>query len=347
MSTSTLAISQEMTENEVWSYLKRTLESMGLFVPQTKRFIATTVVVVSVALAGFIAAPQISNVWLLLAVAFGEGICSTQIALLSHDLGHRQVFDDRKRTSYILHLVYGNFFLAFSNSWWVDKHDRHHANPNHLEKDPDVQIAFIAFRAEQAIGRSKWLRPLMKTQALVFPLVLCLQAVNARWSSITYLFKDRPKDKWLQLSIILVHVIIYAVFLVHFLGGQNALFFALVHQGIFGLYNSAVFAPNHKLAEFLKAGHAYGVIRKQVLTSTNVTGGSVIDAGMGGLNYQIEHHLFPKLPRWNLAKAHAVIEPALRQYGIEYQQDNIFRSWLGIEGKLFRESRRIGKDKAA
>lgn len=347
MESSTLAISQEMSENEVWSYLKRTLESMGLFVPQTKRFIATTVVVVTIALAGFIAAPQVSSLWLLLGIAFVEAVCSTQIALLSHDLGHRQVFDDRKRTSYILHLVYGNFLLAFSNSWWVDKHDRHHANPNHLEKDPDVHIFFIAFRAEQAVGRNKWLRPLMKAQVLVFPLVLCLQAVNARGSSITFLFKNQPKDKWLQGAIILIHLALYAGFLVHFLGGWHGFFFALAHQGIFGLYNSAVFAPNHKRAEFLKAGHGYGVIRKQVLTSTNVTGGSIIDAVMGGLNFQIEHHLFPKLPRWNLAKAHAVIEPALRQYGIEYQQDNIFRSWLGIEGTLLRESRLIGKDKAA
>ena len=347
MSTSTLVISQEMTENEVWSYLKRTLESMGLFVPQTKRFIATTVVVVTIALTGFIAAPQVSTLWMLLGIAFGEAICSTQIALLSHDLGHRQVFDDRKRTSYILHLVYGNFLLAFSNSWWVDKHDRHHANPNHLEKDPDVHIFFIAFRAEQAIGRSRCLRPLMKAQAVVFPLVLCLQAVNARWSSITYLFKDHPKDKWLQLVIIMIHLTLYVAFLAFVLGGWHGVLFGLVHQGVFGLYNSAVFAPNHKRAEFLKSGHVYGVIRKQVLTSTNVTGGPIIDAGMGGLNYQIEHHLFPKLPRWNLAKAHAVIEPALRQYGIVYQQDNIFRSWLGIEGTLFRESRLIGKDKAA
>lgn len=331
-----------MSENQIWSHLRVTLTQMGLFVPQTKRFIMTSVVVVALGLAGFLVAPQVSSLWLLLGIAVFEGFVSTQIALLSHDLGHRQVFNDRKRTIYLLHLMYGNFLLAFSNTWWIDKHDRHHANPNHLEKDPDVRISFIAFRAEQAIGKYKWLRLLMRLQVVVFPLVLSLQALNARFSSIRYLFSDRPKDQWLQLGVIAVHVSCYIAFLVY-LGGWYGLLFGVVHQGVFGLYNSSVFAPNHKGAEYLNEGHTYGVIRKQVLTSRNVTGGGFIDMWMGGLNFQIEHHLFPTLPRWNLAKAHLVIEPFLREHGIVYEQESLLGSWWIIEKSLLRESRRIGR----
>ena len=57
------------------------------------------------------------------------------------------------------------------------------------------------------------------------------------------------------------------------------------------------FAPNHKGMPVLSAGHTLDFLRKQVLTSRNIRGGWFVDILLGGLNYQIEHHLFPSMPR--------------------------------------------------
>ena len=60
---------------------------------------------------------------------------------------------------------------------------------------------------------------------------------------------------------------------------------------------------------------------RQVLTSRNVRGGRVVDFALGGLNYQIEHHLFPSMPRPELAHAQRVVPPVLRAARRELRGD--------------------------
>lgn len=43
------------------------------------------------------------------------------------------------------------------------------------------------------------------------------------------------------------------------------------------------------------------------MMSRNVRGGRLFDTAMGGLNYQIEHHLFPSMPLPHLRKAAPII----------------------------------------
>ena len=73
-----------------------------------------------------------------------------------------------------------------------------------------------------------------------------------------------------------------------------------MHQAVFGLYMGCSFAPNHKGMPIIEPDEKLDYLRRQVLTSRNVRGGWFIDQLLGGLNYQIEHHLFPSMPRANL-----------------------------------------------
>ena len=95
------------------------------------------------------------------------------------------------------------------------------------------------------------------------------------------------------------------VFLV--LSPVKAVVFILVQQGLFGLYLGCSFAPNHKGMPILDAADRSDFLRRQVLTSRNVRGGWLTDFALGGLNYQIEHHLFPSMPRPNLRRSQALI----------------------------------------
>jgi fatty acid desaturase len=91
------------------------------------------------------------------------------------------------------------------------------------------------------------------------------------------------------------------VFLV--LSPGKAVVFLLVHQGLWGVYMGLAFAPNHKGMPTTTGEHSWDFLRKQVLTSRNVRGGRWVDTALGGLNYQIEHHLFPSMPRPSLRRA--------------------------------------------
>ena len=81
----------------------------------------------------------------------------------------------------------------------------------------------------------------------------------------------------------------------------------MVQQGLFGLYLGCSFAPNHKGMPTLTEADRLDFLRRQVLTSRNVRGGCLVDFVLGGLNYQIEHHLFPSMPRPNLRHAQPIV----------------------------------------
>jgi fatty acid desaturase len=68
-------------------------------------------------------------------------------------------------------------------------------------------------------------------------------------------------------------------------------------------------------------------LRRQVLTSRNVRGGPLVDFALGGLNYQIEHHLFPSMPRPNLRRAQALIRAFCHEHGIPYCETSLVRSY--------------------
>ena len=78
----------------------------------------------------------------------------------------------------------------------------------------------------------------------------------------------------------------------------------------------------------LDAGDQSDFLRRQVLTSRNVRGGRLVDFALGGLNYQIEHHLFPSMPRPNLRRSQALIEAFCRQSDVTYSQSSLVGSYV-------------------
>ena len=116
-----------------------------------------------------------------------------------------------------------------------------------------------------------------------------------------------------------------AVFLV--LSVPQAIVFILVNQALFGLYLGSSFAPNHKGMPILTEADDLDYLRRQVLTSRNVRGGPLLDAVLGGLNYQIEHHLFPSMPRPNLRHAQPLIRQFCTEHDIAYHETTLIQSW--------------------
>jgi fatty acid desaturase len=107
----------------------------------------------------------------------------------------------------------------------------------------------------------------------------------------------------------------------------QALAFMAVHQGLFGVYLGCAFAPNHKGMPTLTAEDDLDHLRRQVITSRNVSGGPVVDVALGGLNYQIEHHLFPSMPTPNLAKAKPIVEAYCAEIGVPYCETGLLASY--------------------
>jgi fatty acid desaturase len=118
---------------------------------------------------------------------------------------------------------------------------------------------------------------------------------------------------------------VYFTVLFLVLSPLQALAFIVVHQALFGVYLGMTFAPNHKGMPHPTGDEDY--LRKQVLTSRNVKGGRLVDVALGGLNYQIEHHLFPAMPSPNLRKAQEVVQSYCAEIGVSYEQTGLIESY--------------------
>jgi fatty acid desaturase len=118
------------------------------------------------------------------------------------------------------------------------------------------------------------------------------------------------------------------VFLV--LSPVQAVAFLLIHQGLFGIYLGCSFAPNHKGMPVLSEDKKLDFLRRQVITARNIRGGWFTDFALGGLNYQIEHHLFPSMPRPSLRHAQQPVRAFCEQHGIAYRETGFFASYAQV-----------------
>ncbi len=236
--------------------------------------------------------------WQLLTPAF-LGVMFTQLGFLGHDVGHKQVFRTR-RAAYAFGLVAGNACLGLSYGWWLDKHNRHHAHPNDLERDPDVSPGALVFDATHAADRRGVARLLTSAQAYFFFPLLLLEGLHLHMSSVRAVRSGPVPARWLEGALLLAHLTAYVGMVALVLDPWQSVAFLAVQQGVFGLYMGISFAPNHKGMPSERPEDNWDYLRRQVLTSRNVRGGPFLDLALGGLNYQIEHHLFPSMPRASL-----------------------------------------------
>jgi fatty acid desaturase len=264
--------------------------------------------------------------WAQIGVAAALGVVFAQVALVAHDIAHRQVFRSRRRSEFAGRLA-GNLGIGMSYGWWMEKHTRHHANPNHEELDPDVSPEILVWSTEQAEASRGVARFVGRWQAFLFFPLLTLEGFNLHLASVRALLRPGLKRRWLEAALLSVHFAGYLAALLLVLSPAQALVFLIVHQGLFGVYLGCTFAPNHKGMPTLTGDDRPDFLRRQVLTSRNVRGGRLVDVALGGLNYQIEHHLFPNMPTPNLRRAQPIVRAYCQQLGIRYEETGLVRSY--------------------
>ncbi|GCB51771.1 acyl-CoA desaturase [Streptomyces sp. NL15-2K] len=307
--------------------LLRTVKSQDLL-ERRYAWYARGIAVNTLALAGLLTGVvMVGDSWWTLLLAPLLAVLCARTAFMGHDAGHGQITAN-KAAGRVIGLIHGNLLLGMSFSWWNHKHNRHHANPNHIDKDPDVAADVLVFTGEQAKDRTGFRRWLTRNQAwLFFPLTL-LEGVALKIQSFRDLRRQPPRERSVEAVLLVSHLAGYATLLLTSMSPGKALVFAALHQALFGLHLGLAFAPNHKGMEMPDpGGESWGHLRRQVLTSRNIRGGAVTDWFLGGLNYQIEHHLFPSMPRPHLRLAQPLVRAHCRELGIPYAEAGLVDSY--------------------
>ncbi|HET9731051.1 MAG TPA: acyl-CoA desaturase [Acidimicrobiales bacterium] len=289
--------------------------------------------------AGWLALVVIGDTWVSLGAAALLAFGFTQVDFVAHDAGHQQVFGTR-RANGALGLITGNLLTGLSFGWWVPKHLAHHAHPNVVGRDPDIGTGAVglSFTADIARSRHGAGRVLARRQAWVFFPLLMLAGAGLHISGVADLLFRRSRAAAGEGALLLVHAGLYLGAVFSVLSPLRGMVFVVVQQALFGLYLGCSFAPNHKGMTVFTDDSDLDLLSRQIVTARNLTGGPVTTFIFGGLDLQIEHHLFPMMPRCNLRKAQRTVRSFCAERHIAYHEDSIVGSYV----ETLRYLERIG-----
>ncbi|HXM58967.1 MAG TPA: fatty acid desaturase, partial [Candidatus Dormibacteraeota bacterium] len=236
-----------------YAQLKGRVRDAGLLERQSAFYVRSIIAKLALGAGCLAVFVVVRQPWALALDAVALAIVSGQLGFQLHDAGHRQMFRSA-RINAAVGLLTGNLALGMSYGWWVAKHNRHHANPNHLDLDPDIGPGTIAYTEEQALAAGGAKRLVARYQAfLFFPLLLFLGA-TMHAASVGFLSRERSKHRRLEIGLLALHAVLYVGFFVLLLGPWLALMVIVIHQACAGLYMGSVFAPNHKGMARMDAG---------------------------------------------------------------------------------------------
>ena len=315
-----------------YATLVKAVRSAGLFERRPVSYAIRGVLTLGGFAAICVAIVWVGNSWYQLINAAVFGLAWGQLAFLGHDAGHQAIFK-RRRANDIVGRVLGNVLVGLSYGWWVDTHNRHHASPNHEQRDPDIGDGVLAFTTAQAAKRrGAASRFIARRQAWLFFPLLALEGISLHVDSVAAVKSDKYRSsrggsRRFEALGLITHAVLYVTLLLLVMSPEKAVAFAAVHQAVWGIYMGSTFAPNHKGMPIIASGENLDFLRRQVLTSRNVRGGLLTDFALGGLNYQIEHHLFPSMPRGSLRHAQPLVRAHCEALGVPYCEASLIGSY--------------------
>jgi fatty acid desaturase len=335
-------------DGAAYAELRRTVARAGLFARRYDyyaRQLALCYALLAGAVAFALAAPPGAG-WTLLAGA-AIAFASVQIALAGHDAGHLAVFR-RPRANWLLGQICWSLTVGVGFWYWYDRHNRHHAHTNDLDDDPDLAgRGLVAFTEQGVAARTGWRRTFARYQArfqklgffspFLFVGILYL-AFGFRLEGWQFaLTKLRGARRAIEVAVLTANLVLWAA-LAAPLGWRGLALFVL-GNALGSIYLALIIAPNHKGMPTWAHGAELTFLERQVLSSRNIRPGRLTDFVFGALNYQIEHHLFPTMPRVNYARARAIVRAFCAERGLPYEEVDVLTSYRMVYAELVRVSR--------
>lgn len=299
--------------------LREKLLEAGVFERRPLFYAIYTLILLSGLAISILNLTLIENVLLVILNAFLLAIVSMQMGYLGHDIAHHQVFRSKTVGRWLGSTVYA-LGLGISLEHWYGGHNEHHKHTNQLGKDPDIDLPLVFSDAQLALRGTWYKRFILPNQHWYFFLFMPLAYLNYILASIPWkIEKLRQPIRQYEFLLTVLHFTLFFWAVFGSLGLWMGVFFLATYAISTGAYAGFSFAPNHKGEKILLADVPI-TYETQITTTRNIHAGVFTDLAMGGLNYQIEHHLFPYLPRPNLSKAQRFVKDFCRERGIPYHE---------------------------
>lgn len=255
-------------------------------------------------------------------IALILGVLSAQYGFIAHEAAHKQVFHGKKTNEWAGRIL-ANLFAGLSYGFWIRKHTRHHNKPNQINYDPDINIRVLSFTTESLENKKGPEKLLSKNQGWLFPILLFFTGFDLLLDSVVSITQKNSPVQYKTFETVCMIIRQVTPFALFYLFTGNPVLAGIywfVMMCSFGFFMGSAFAPNHKGRPLIPEGSKIGYFERQVFTSRNVKSNWFTDNFMGGLNFQIEHHLFPSMPRPNLRLTNKLVKEFCAEKGISFYE---------------------------
>jgi fatty acid desaturase/cytochrome b involved in lipid metabolism len=281
--------------------------------------------------------------WLHMVSAVMLGLYFQQVAFIGHDLGHNSVTKARKHNWWI-GLLMGNLVTGISIGWWKKSHNVHHVCCNSVENDPDIQhLPFLAV-SDKIFG--KWRstfhnREMLLTSASFSRWLVCFQhwlyyplmgiaRFNLYAQSLILMLSDEKVENRIAELLSEIVFISGLVYFVSFLPtGREIYWYLVVSHFVAGLLHVQI-CLSHFSMEIYKPSVDLNWVDLQCSTTLDIDCPTWLDWLHGGLQFQIEHHLFPRIPRYRLRQIKPRVQALCAKYKLPYHEPGFVQANLEL-----------------
>lgn len=265
------------------------------------------------------------------------GLAWQQLGWLVHEYSHHQHFKNHYWNDLISYVV-GNLLQGFSSGGWKEQHNMHHAATNVIGRDGDIDLmplwAIVPSHLQET--KQSWLGKLIPYQHLYWSIGFPFLRISWLVQSISFVvnmstspFEIHRKRAWIERLALLMHWCFVLIQLYHLPTFQIRIIYFIMSQLFAGFLLAHVVTYNHYSTPKFKYDDPIlkSYVCLQLYTTRNMRPGILIDWLWGGLNYQIEHHLFPSMPRHHLKTVMPLVKEFCMENNLPYMVNGYFEGW--------------------
>ncbi|KAI2634507.1 fatty acid/sphingolipid desaturase [Xylaria nigripes] len=260
-----------------------------------------------------------------------------QLVFTAHDAGHMGITHDF-HTDSVIGIIIADFLGGLSLGWWKRNHNVHHVVTNSPEHDPDIEhmpFMAVSHRLFQSLRSTFYDRVMtydsvakvmLRFQHYSYYVLLGFGRLNLYQLSWTYLILGQGPRKgpawWHRYLEIVGHVFFWTWF------GYGIMYKTIPtnwDRFLFFLVSHVVPMPVHAqicLSHFAMSTSDLGphesFPQKMLRTTMDIDCPSWLDFFHGGLQFQVIHHLYPRIPRHNLRRTQKLVQEFCNEVGIPY-----------------------------
>ncbi|KAI4376430.1 hypothetical protein MLD38_014193 [Melastoma candidum] len=276
----------------------------------------------------------------------GMGFLWIQSGWIGHDSGHYNVMSGRGYNRFT-QILTGNCLAGISIGWWKWNHNAHHIACNSLDFDPDLQHmplfvvstkffgSIVSQFYERTLSFDKVARFLVSYQHLTFYPVMCFARINLFAQSFVLLLSKRKVPNRGQEILGLLVFWIWYPFLVSFLPNWGErIMFVVASFAVTGIQHIQFCLNHFSSSVYVGPPKGNDWFEKQTAGTLNIACSPSMDWFHGGLQFQVEHHLFPRLPRCQLRRVSPFVKELCKKHQLPYNCASFWKANVLTIGTL-------------